>query len=177
MPCYLFTSEVFHAGDAFYFPPGDSNTEYAVIAPADGKVVHANYINDSVGYDITVKTSFLLDGKPVFYDVVHTSGLYPGLVEGQAVHKGDNLAVKRNEHLDPIGQWIVDIGFRNGKEQANASVPEWTGLGYFSYTRLLLDDLASLESSEYSLWPICEGNPIEQTKPYSTPTPGGFTYP
>jgi hypothetical protein len=180
MPCYLFTSTVFHAGDGFYFPSGNIDAVYHVVAPADGKIVNEVYINEFTGYEINIETPYVLDGKTVFYDVVHTSGLVPELSVGMYIHRGDYLAIKdKRIRGDPIGKWLVDIGFRNGKRQANASISEWTGLGYFSYTRLLQDDFALLTSDQYYIMPKCKGNPIQQNKPYSTPTPtpGGFTYP
>ena len=177
LPCYLFTSTMFHAGDAFYFPAGNTATKYNVVAASDGIIEHARFINDAVGWDITVRTSYQLDGKSVYYDVVHTSGLTSGLREGMFVHRGENLAILTIEFVVFEGWWGVDIGFRNEKEQANATLPEWTGLGYFSYTRLILDDLELVDRSQYSIMPRCPGNPIQQSKPYATSTPGGFTYP
>jgi hypothetical protein len=168
---------LFHAGDCFYFPSGNSNTKYHVVAPADGIIVHAYFINDSIGWEINVRTPFVVDEKTVYYDVVHTSGLVPGLKEGMYIHKGDKLAIKSKEYLDPANYWLVDIGFRNGHKQTNASLEGWTGLGYFSFTRLLLDDFEGLDPKQYDLLPLCKGNPIKQNKPYATPTPGGFTYP
>jgi hypothetical protein len=178
MPGYLFTSTMFHAGDGFYFPRGNSDTVYTVIAPADGVIVAATDLSDfGIGWEINVETPYLLDGKPVFYDVVHSSGLVDELRVGMEVHRGDPLVTKTNEFLDPAGLWLIDIGFRNGFRQANASIPEWTGLGYFSFTRLLEDDLALLNQNQFLVLPVCSGNPIQQTKPYMTPTPGGYTYP
>jgi hypothetical protein len=177
-PCYLFTATMFHAGDGFYFPRGNSDTVYTVVAPADGVIVAATDLSDlGIGWEINVKTPFLLDGKTVFYDVVHSSGLVDELDVGMEVHRGEPLVVKTKEFLDPAGLWLIDIGFRNGLRQANASVPEWTGLGYFSFTRLLEDDLALLNHNQFLIMPVCSGNPIQQNKPYMTPTPGGFSYP
>jgi hypothetical protein len=177
-PCYIFTSTKFHAGDGFYFPRGNSDTVYTVVAPADGVIVAATDLSElGIGWEINVETPYLLDGKPVFYDVVHSSGLVDNLRVGMEVHRGNPLVIKTNEFLDPAGLWLIDIGFRNGLKQANPSVPEWTGLGYFSFTRLLEDDLALLDQNQFLFMPACSGNPIQQNKPYMTPTPGGFTYP
>jgi hypothetical protein len=173
IPCYMFSSDIFHAGDGVYFPSGDSSTKYNVVAPADGNIVRASRISDRIGYEINVQTPFTLDGQTVFYDVLHTSGLREGLRIGDTVHKGDVLAIKKMEHLDPGGNWLVDIGFRNGYKQANASLPDWIGLGYFSWSRLVMDDLAMVDPSRLS-YRTCVGNPIEQSKPFATPTPGGF---
>ena len=138
LPCYLFTSTIFHAGDGFYFPNNNSNAVYHITAPADGSIEKAYFINDSIGWSITVRTPYILDGNNVFYDVLHTSGLVPNLDVGSIIHKGDSLAIKDKKILDPIGKWLVDIGFRNGHEQANASLPDWTGLGYFLTPAYLL---------------------------------------
>jgi hypothetical protein len=174
----MFTTTKFHAGDGVFYPKGAADTHYTVYAPADGTIVVANYINESVGWEINVKTPYTVDGKPVVYDVVHSSGLVSGLTVGTFIHKGDKLAIKANEHLTPsVKEWLIDIGFRNGHKQANASIDDWTGLGYFSYTKLILDDLAMLQESQYKIRSACAGNPIQQSKPYMTPTPGGFTYP
>jgi hypothetical protein len=173
LPCYLFSASVFHAGDGFYFPSGDSDTKFQVVAPAEGLIVQANRTNDAIGWGIIVRTPFEVDGKTVYYDVAHTSGLVSGLRPGMYVCKGDPLAVKQKDKLDPVNWWLVDIGFRNGHVQANATLPDWTGMGYFSYSRLIQDDLALLSPDQFEVLPICEGNPIQQSKPYATPTPGG----
>ena len=183
-PCYVFNSKVFHAGDMIYFPTGNKNTKYNVLAPADGVITIAEDLsNKGIGWSITVETPYSLDGKPVFYDLVHSSGLVPGLSQGMNIHRGDPLAIKDGKFVDPLGWWLIDLGFRNGLEAANASVSSgpgvtgWTGLGYFSYTSLIKDDLAQLNPKQFGFYPTCSGNPIQQNKPYATPTPGGFTYP
>jgi hypothetical protein len=171
MPCYVFTPTIFHAGDIVYFPNGLANTTYNVKAPADGRIAHANYINSSVGFDIAVRTPYTFNGDIVFYDVIHTSGLVGGLRVGDYVKKGDNLAIKDGKIVDPAGWWLVDLAFRTGNEQANASLSGWTGLGYLSYSKLISDDLAKLPYGQVAMMPTCPGNPIEQNKPYITPTP------
>lgn len=179
MPCYLFTSTLFHAGDGFYFPPGNAEIKYNVVAPVGGKIIFAQLITEGIGWGIDVQTPYQLDGKVVYYHVVHSSGLAPGLKVGMSVNRGDVLAIKtKNNKLEYYNQWLIDIGFRTARNaHANASLPDWTGLNFFSYTRLILDDLALLDWKQYLLAPKCDGNPIQQNKPYATPTPGGFTYP
>jgi hypothetical protein len=169
-PCYVFTSNQFHAGDMIYFPNGNSNSKYNVIAIADGQIVNAVFLSDAIGWEINVMTPYLHDGKDVFYDVVHSAGLASGLEIGSYVHKGDNLAIKTNKTLDPQGLWQIDIGIRNGHRQANAGASDWKGLGYFSLYRLIQDDLQKLDSALYTVMPTCNGNPIKINN-FVTPTP------
>jgi hypothetical protein len=171
-PCYVFNQGYFHAGDMIYFPTGDKNTNYNVIAPADGVIENAVYLGDSIGMEINVKTPFVLNGKTVFYDIVHDSRLAPGLHVGSIIHKGDVIAIRDiTVKADPQGLWNLDIAFRNStNKQANINDPIWTGQGFISYYRLVQDDLQKLDSSTYTLMPTCSGNPIKN-KNFMTPTP------
>jgi hypothetical protein len=175
-PCYMFTSDRFHAGDQVDFP--SSQTAYSILAPTDGIIISAEKVNDSIGYEVNVQTPYILNGKTVYYDIVHSNGLVPGLHEGSEVRKGSPIVIKNGEMVAPQNKWLIDIAFRNSmNKQANASLDGWTGLGFLSYTRLIQDDLASLDSSQFYMRPTCAGNPINQSSPYQTPTPGGFTFP
>lgn len=174
IPCYVFTVTRFHAGDGIKFP--NSEKTYYIIAPIDGKIVSANFVNESVGYEINVETPYVINGKIVFYDLVHSSGLIENLRVGSVLKKGEPLAIMKNLYGVPSGDpdrgFLLDFALRSGShKQANASLDGWTGLEYLPFSKYIQDDLAELPSNSFRLMPICSGNPIQQNKPFSTPTP------
>ena len=168
VPCYVFSEKSFHAGDIFRLPKNES--PFTVNAPIDGIIDTANFVNESVGWEINIKTPYYLNSKQVNVDIVHTSGLASGLHIGSSVEKGQQLAIMDHPYGDPHGGYIIDIAMRlDSHKQANPIYDNWTGTEYFSYFEYIKDNLAQLQKNTYSIMPICSGNPIPIQK--RTPKP------
>jgi hypothetical protein len=79
-PCYVFTTDRFHAGDAIYMP--DPAGSYKIYAPMEGTIVFAQLLDDSIGWEINVMTPFMLNGEAVYY----LSTLMDWLKESELAH-------------------------------------------------------------------------------------------
>ena len=166
IPCYVFTQDRFHAGDGIY--PSVAQAPHRVYAPMDGTVISAQLIPSvpglgwEIGFEINVRTPFVLDGETVYYDMVHISGLADGVKVGTFVRKGEQIAVMTRPYGDPRGYiYLIDLAFRRGTHKMAApSNPNWTGTEYFSVLTYVKDDLDALPVGSFKLLPTCITNNI-----------------
>lgn len=149
IPGYVLNTNtmMFHAGDGWL---QNISAEHPgiVYAPVSGKVVDAYFINNEIGWEITIKTQSSYEGKQVFYDVVHTDGLVDGLSTSSGqnwIEKGQPLA-----HIDKVqwtdgSQWwgLADIGFRTGPKGANATLSNFAPCSYFDPRPFFDDDFVT----------------------------------
>ena len=155
--CYVYTEDMFHAGDAIYWYPIPGK-EYFLLAPADGTIVASNFITLDIGYDVELRTDFVYDGKPVYMDLVHSGGLVPGVSIGQHVTKGQVIGTFNGSASghDIDGQKIIDFAIRIGPEGANPQIDPWYPNSYIPFSDFVNDDLEGLSFRTQH----CRGNPI-----------------
>jgi len=138
--CHYFTNTMFHAGDGIVFDTHEGNTYYG-LAPIEGKIIESVLVNQKVGYEITVETPYLYQGKRVYYDLVHSSGLVSGLSDGSWVNKGDPIVFINKSYGagGSIKELSLDIAIRNGPKGANSQRSNWQPYSYFSFLQFLYD--------------------------------------
>lgn len=163
-PCYVFTEDRFHAGDGIYLHKDDA--PFIVYSPISGVIQDEYFIDDFIGWEINIKSDFLLDSQWVYVDIVHIGLLYGSLEIGSQIKKGEPLAVIDSPHGDPGGRYLIDIAIRKGShKQANPNFDDWTGTEYLSFKDFIEDDLASLDQSTFTtIGEPCLGNPIPEEK-------------
>jgi hypothetical protein len=177
LPCYLLTDTMFHAGDGWFYEYEleqyhELASPYTIYAPIAGRVTESHLVTEAIRYEITVATPFSLNGKQVYYDVVHTNGPVNGVSVGSWIEQGQALALISS--LSTPNGWIwnamADIGFRNGPKGANASLDNWQPYSYFDPLPFYEDEL--LLNDEITVLPRCSGNPIAPELKYKlTPEP------
>ena len=170
LPCYVFTETQFHAGDILILP--DPKAIYKVFAPIEGTIVTAQFLDDSIGWEIVVRTPFVLNGETVYYDILHSSGLADNLRVGASVRKGDQLAVITRPYRPMRGFSIIDFAIRRGSHKMAAPThPSWTGTEYVSVLQYVQDDLNSLAAGSFRLSPTCVLTSPNNTIPEAKRTP------
>jgi hypothetical protein len=143
-----------------------------VLAPIEGKIIESGLVNESVGYEITVETPYLYQGKRVYYDLVHSSGLVSGLKNGDWVNKSEPIAIlDRHYGGGELKDIFLDIGIRNAPKGANPKLDNWHPYSYFSFLEFIKDDLQQLPTNTYSIAPTCSGNPISSENRQRFPAP------
>jgi hypothetical protein len=163
VPCYVFSEDRFHAGDGINLPK--NKAPFIVYSPSDGIIDAANFVNESVGWEINIRTPFYLDNKQVYIDIVHVSGLADDLKIGSKIEKGQQLAIMDRPCGDPRGGYLIDIALRLGShKQANPIYDNWTGTEYLSFFSYVEDDLLLLDDESYSIAPTCLGVSIPSEK-------------
>jgi hypothetical protein len=160
-PCYLFTDQLFHAGDIIEFSATEGPTFFA-LAPIEGKIIQNELVTAEIGYEITVETPYVYQGGRVYYDMVHSSGLVPGLNVGDWIERGEEIVVM-DRHLGGPGEHIfLDLGIRNGPKGANPTLSNWQPYSYFSFLEFVQDDLQQLPPDSYQITPPCSGVQISE---------------
>lgn len=148
-----------------------SNVIYQVYAPIDGTITAANFVNDSVGWEINVKTPYELDGQVAYYDLVHTSGLANDVKIGTFLRKGEQIAFMSRPYSHPR-EYILDFAIRRGAhKQANPNSSNWTGTEYVSVLQFVLDDLTGLSAGSFQLVPTCQLTSKNNVIPEAKRTP------
>jgi len=153
---------MFHAGDVIVFDESEGQTYFA-IAPIEGKIIQNELVSPLVGYEITIETPYVHQGKRVYCDLVHSSGLVRGTDVGDWVERGARIAVvDRHYGGGELRDIYLDIGIRNGPRGANPALDSWQPYSYFSFLEFVRDDLEQLPPASYQLAPTCSGNPISE---------------
>lgn len=154
VPCYMDSTTFNHRGDGIVFSRIPDKIYY-VLAPISGTIILAGDMTDKyIGWEINFATDFAKDGKQVFLDFVHTSGLVPGLSVGQHVERGQPLLILDRHWGGNPGEvaLFLDIAIRNGP---TVNDPKGKPVGYFSFLDLVKDDLENLPSNSYQWWSHC----------------------
>lgn len=180
IPCHFINTAVtpprFHAGDGIVFSEKPGQT-YNVLAPADGKILSVDFVN-AVGYEVTLETNLYRQGKRVYIDLVHTSGLVNGLRTGMTVNREQPLLVlDRHWGGGGLPDLFLDIGIRNGPKGASPLSRNFAPLSYFSFLSMIQDDIANLPQGDVKFVPFgpytgCLGTQVPDAMlPRLTPTP------
>lgn len=147
----------------------------------EGKIVNANLVSSSTGYEIGLETNLFRNGKRVYIDMVHTSGLVEELKIGMTVKRGQPLLVL-DKHWGPGGlnDLYLDIAIRNGPIGANPLSRNFSPLSYFSFVDMIRDDISALPPGDVRFIPVlpnyregdCRGDEVPSNMlPRLTPTP------
>lgn len=161
-PCSFKNETRFHAGDAFFYINLGYDEKIPVLAPTDGHLNSASWVNQSVGYEINMETPFLYKDKIVYFDLVHLGELAQGVHSGMNVNQGQVLGYITNAVKAGGGIPMLDIAARNN-ERFQANPDYWNEFGtdgteYFPFLPFVEDDLKLMPAGTFIRSPQCLGN-------------------